>query len=131
MSPSVEAQGHSPSLFTSPSVSVRGLLVQSLLLARYIGTLPYHAGSSAVLAPGWRGWRMPYWRQVIVSRDMAVLGGVVVTRRQAWRKRGRGAQRLFIMAQGAGLLIGAAVPLWLQLPLLPVPEMKRLPGRGH
>lgn len=35
------------------------------------------------------------------------------------------------MAQGAGLLIGAAVPLWLQLPLLPVPEMERLPGRRH
>lgn len=74
---------------------------------------------------------MPYWRQVIVSRDMAVLGGVIVTRRQARRERGRGAHRLFIMAQGAGLLIGATVPLWLQLPLLPVPEMKRLSGRRH
>lgn len=74
---------------------------------------------------------MPDWRQVIVSRDVAVLGRVIVAGRQARRERGHGAHRLFIMAQGTGLLIGAAVPLWLQLPLLPVPEMKRLPGRRH
>lgn len=74
---------------------------------------------------------MPYRRQVIVSRDVAVLGRVIVARRQAWRKRGHRAHRLLIMAQGGGLLIGATVPLWLPLAPLAVPEVKRLPGRRH
>lgn len=72
---------------------------------------------------------MPYWRQVIVSGDVAVFGRVIVAGWQAGRKRGHGAHRLFIMAQGSGLLISATVSLW--LPLLPVPEMKRLPGGRH
>lgn len=74
---------------------------------------------------------MPYWRQVIVSRDVAVFGRVIVAGWQARRKRGHGTHRLFIVAQGSGLLIGAAVSLRLQLLLLPVPEMKRLPGGRH
>lgn len=72
---------------------------------------------------------MSYWRQVIVSWDVAVFGRVIVAEGQDWRKRRLGAHRLSIVAQGVGLLIGATVSLWLGVPLLAVKKMKRLPGR--
>lgn len=72
---------------------------------------------------------MPNWRQVVVYRDVAVLGGVIVSSRQARGQRGLGPHRVSVMDQRAGLLIGTTVSLWLGVsPPLAVRELRKLPG---
>lgn len=72
---------------------------------------------------------MPYGRQVIVARNVAVLGGVVVARHQARRQGVLGAHGVSVMGQSSRLLIGTTVSLRFQVSLpLAVQELRRLPG---
>lgn len=58
---------------------------------------------------------MPYRRQIIVSRDVAVLGRVIVAGGRAERLGVLGAHGVRVMGQSSRLFIGTTVSLRLRL----------------
>lgn len=85
----------------------------------------HHLGPSRVPVLKWGGWGMPYRRQIIVSRDVAVLGRVIVAGGRAERLGVLGAHGVRVWRQRRDRMRRR----WLLSPLQPLlPKAELGPG---